>query len=138
GSTLLYSSYIGGSGDTQAFAITVDASGHAAITGSTTAANLPMVAAIQDVGGGGVVLSFDGGKTWTVGNRGLASSNINTVILDPRNTNVTYAATDNGVWKSTDGGGHWSLASSGLPPGPVAALAIDRTNTSRLIAGVNT
>ena len=48
GTALVYSTFLGGSGDTAAYALAVDASGNAYVSGSTSAANFPTTAgAIQ-------------------------------------------------------------------------------------------
>ena len=48
GSTLLYSTYLGGSGDEFGFGIAVDASGYAYATGSTSSINFPTANAFQE------------------------------------------------------------------------------------------
>jgi hypothetical protein len=54
GSTLLYSTYLGGSGDDQAYGIAVDpATGDAVITGDTRSADFPTADAVQPSYGGG-------------------------------------------------------------------------------------
>ena len=45
---------------------------------------------------------------------GLQNYRINDVVIDPRDSNVMYAATQGGVYKSTDKGSTWRLASAGL------------------------
>jgi len=52
GDSLVYSTYLGGSGDDRAFGIAVDASGAAIVTGWTYSADFPTVAAAQSVPGG--------------------------------------------------------------------------------------
>lgn len=53
GSALLYSTYLGGSGDDAAYGIAVDATGHAHVAGGTTSANFPVhPGSIQPVIGG--------------------------------------------------------------------------------------
>jgi hypothetical protein len=54
GSTLIYSTYLGGMGFDQAFAIAVDDRGHAYTTGRTNSANFPTVNAFQGFSGGGL------------------------------------------------------------------------------------
>lgn len=47
GDQLIYSTYLGGSGDDVAFALAVDAAGNAYVTGLTTSTNFPTVNALQ-------------------------------------------------------------------------------------------
>ncbi len=68
--------------------------------------------------GNGVYKSLNGGKTWT--NVGLAKSeHIGRIFVDPRNSNVVYAAAEGPLWsaggerglyKTADGGKTWILA----------------------------
>ncbi len=53
GLSLVYCTYIGGSGDDRAAAIAVDSSGAAYVTGSTTSQNFPLRGAAQSSPGGG-------------------------------------------------------------------------------------
>src|SRR6516164_8695027 len=65
--------------------------------------------------GDGIYKSTDAGKTWQ--HVGLAASeHIGQIIIDPRNSNVVYAAAqgplwsaggDRGLYKTTDGGSKW-------------------------------
>jgi hypothetical protein len=50
---LMYSTYVGGSGDDRAFGIAVDATGNAYVTGWTASPNFPVVGPIQAQSGGG-------------------------------------------------------------------------------------
>ncbi len=66
--------------------------------------------------GDGVYKSLDGGKTWK--NMGLKKSeHIGDMLIDPRNSNVVYVASqgplwnaggDRGLYKTTDGGESWN------------------------------
>jgi Beta-propeller repeat len=58
GTSLAYSTYLGGSGDERAWSIAVDPSGNAALTGETASTNFPTAAAIQSVSGGGDLDAF--------------------------------------------------------------------------------
>lgn len=53
GSTLLYSTYIGGTGDDRAFASSVTSDGGIMISGTSSSTDYPVVSAIQSVNGGG-------------------------------------------------------------------------------------
>jgi photosystem II stability/assembly factor-like uncharacterized protein len=67
--------------------------------------------------GDGVYKSLNGGKTWT--NMGLPKSeHIGRILVDPRNSDVVYAAAEGPLWseggerglyKSSDGGKTWTL-----------------------------
>ena len=54
GSALVYSTYLGGSGDDQAFGVAVDAADSAYVTGSTASTNFPAVGPVQSANGGGI------------------------------------------------------------------------------------
>ncbi len=52
GSALLYSTYLGGSGDDKGFGIAVDSAGNAYVTGSTTSTNFPLHGPLQSTNAG--------------------------------------------------------------------------------------
>src|SRR5207249_549338 len=58
GSTLVYSTYLGGSGDDQGLGIAVGNCGNAYVTGSTNSSNFPIANAIQSTFAGGVFDAF--------------------------------------------------------------------------------
>jgi photosystem II stability/assembly factor-like uncharacterized protein len=71
---------------------------------------------------GGVAVSTDGARHWTVSNAGMEESAITHVLLDPRSpkgSRTLYAAAfGRGVYKSTDNGRTWALKNVGLAPDP--------------------
>jgi Beta-propeller repeat len=58
GSALVYSTYLGGSGDDSGSAIAVDGSGNAYVSGGTSSTNFPTVNALQSTFGGGTYDAF--------------------------------------------------------------------------------
>lgn len=58
GSALVYSTYLGGSGDDYAAGVAVDSAGNAYVTGTTTSRNFPTANALQPQFGGGVYDAF--------------------------------------------------------------------------------
>jgi photosystem II stability/assembly factor-like uncharacterized protein len=94
--------------------------------------------------GDGVYKSIDGGSNWT--NMGLPQSeHIGRIIIDPRNSNVVYVASqgpvfnsggDRGLYKTTDGGTTWNkILDTGEWAG-VSDLVMDPRNPDVLIATV--
>ncbi|HSD26601.1 MAG TPA: hypothetical protein VLL75_04810 [Vicinamibacteria bacterium] len=71
---------------------------------------------------GGVAVSTDGARHWTVSNEGMEESAVTHVLLDPRSpkgSRTLYAAAfGRGVYKSTDNGRTWALRNTGLAPDP--------------------
>ncbi len=65
----------------------------------------------------------DYGKTWTDISKGLPSY-VHVVREDPRNGNLLFAGTEQGVSVSFDRGRHWQSLMLGLAPVPVYDLAI--------------
>jgi photosystem II stability/assembly factor-like uncharacterized protein len=88
-------------------------------------------------GGGsrGLYRSDDGGETWTLGTRQLASAG-GKMYTDPQNPDVVYLM-GTAIYRSIDGGQHvaafWG-APSGADP---RFLWIDPTNSKRMFAGVD-
>jgi photosystem II stability/assembly factor-like uncharacterized protein len=83
--------------------------------------------------GDGVYKTLDGGKSWE--NMGLwESEHIAKILIDPRNTDVVYAASqgplwapggDRGLFKTTDGGLTWELVLEISENTGVADIAFD-------------
>ncbi len=71
---------------------------------------------------GGVAVSTDGGRHWTLSNGGMAESAVTHVLLDPkspRGQRTLYAAAfGRGAYKSVDNGRTWALKNDGLAPDP--------------------
>jgi photosystem II stability/assembly factor-like uncharacterized protein len=71
---------------------------------------------------GGVAVSTDGTRHWTVSSQGMEESAITHVLLDPgspKGGRTLYAAAfGRGVYKSTNNGRTWSLKNEGLAPDP--------------------
>ena len=99
-------------------------------------AGLAGLAGGRGVGSGRALYrSEDGGDSWTLGTRELASAG-GKMYADPQNPEVVYLM-GTAIYKSTDGGRHvaafWG-APSGADP---RFLWIDPTNARRMIAGVD-
>jgi photosystem II stability/assembly factor-like uncharacterized protein len=75
---------------------------------------------------GGVVVSDDHGKNWTVLGTGLPKLPCTWVCMDPKSPKTLYTTLyEGGVYKSTDGGQTWVNKSSGLGnPGNLHVLMV--------------
>jgi photosystem II stability/assembly factor-like uncharacterized protein len=85
---------------------------------------------------GGVGLSADGGRSWTLSNMGMAESAVTHVLLDPtspKGARTLYAcAFGRGVYKSTDDGRTWALKSDGITQRQPFAWRISRARDGTL------
>ncbi|MCE5271491.1 hypothetical protein LLH00_09445 [bacterium] len=86
---------------------------------------------------GGVTVTADGGRSWSVAGTGMPDNAVSTCVLvdpdspvDSRHLYVTVF--DKGVYRSIDGGASWSLANNGLG-GNLYAWRITRTSGGRLL-----
>ncbi len=68
---------------------------------------------------------------------GLQGQTIQAIALDPLDSSVLYAGTNNGVLKSQDGGRSWNAINNGLGSVNiyVNAIVVDPSNTATLYAG---
>jgi photosystem II stability/assembly factor-like uncharacterized protein len=92
--------------------------------------------------GDGIYRSDDAGRTWH--NLGLKDSqHIARIVIDPRDSNVVYVASqgplwspggDRGVFKTTDGGKTWKNVLTISEYTGVTDIAIDPSNPDRLLA----
>ncbi len=90
---------------------------------------------------GRVMVTRDGGVTWTDITSGLPNRAVRTFAIDGANASVAYIGLSGyaaaHIWKTTDGGMTWQNHSAGLPDAPVNALLIDPTESGILYAGTD-
>lgn len=67
----------------------------------------------SDAAGLGVMWSRDGGKTWLPRNTGMGSLTVARLLINPKNTAILIAATNNGIYRTTNYGANWSQVISG-------------------------
>lgn len=86
----------------------------------------------------GIFKSMDGGSSWILlgsgypqGNGGnanaFANRLVNAIIVDPANSQIVYAATNNGVWVSNDSGQNW-VQGTGTNSRDARSLVLDPTS----------
>ncbi|HEY3026241.1 MAG TPA: hypothetical protein VGJ55_08845, partial [Pyrinomonadaceae bacterium] len=64
--------------------------------------------------GGSVFKSTNGGASWSAAQNGLAGVYVNTLVIDPGDHSILYAASMNGLFKSTDAGANWKTVPGGV------------------------
>ena len=64
-----------------------------------------------DAPGLGVWKSVDGGETWSSPGFGMPDLVIGMMVVNPDNTDILMAASNDGVYRTTNGGDSWSLVS---------------------------
>ncbi len=72
-----------------------------------------------------ILVTHDGGKTWSERVSGIAGDQaINVVKADPVRSGLLYAGSERGVWVSFDDGGRWQPLQAGLPTTSVRDLEV--------------
>ncbi len=83
----------------------------------------------------GVWISRDAGDTWSKFTSNTAPEKLDSLAIDPRDTNTIYAGTWWRAYKSTDGGNNWRLVKDGMiDDSDVFAIDINPTNPDHVIA----
>jgi photosystem II stability/assembly factor-like uncharacterized protein len=133
GSSLIFSTYLGGAQNDASYRLAVDPTGNTYVAGGTGSSDFPSTPGALNKGG--VFTSDAGGSTWTNTSSGILHTIIRTVLPDPFNAGVLYAGTPRGVFKSTDNGASWSASNTGMVNRSVNTLAMDPTDGTPLFAG---
>ena len=161
GTALVYSTYLGGVGNDEGFAIAVDGAGTAFITGTTSSVDLPIVNGLQSsypgaptgfvarLNAAGNTLLYSsylggaasGGVAFPTGIATDGNGNVyvsgNTAATDFPTTSGAFqtAFGDKSFGANTNGGTSWATQAVGLPNALTNVLAVDPTNGSVLYAG---
>ncbi len=83
-----------------------------------------------------VYASDDYGNTWKNISSNLPKSSINVIKEDPKNENLLYLGTDNGLFASFDNGNHWEDFQKNLPHVAIHDLVV-QPNAKELIIGTH-
>ncbi|HWG21331.1 MAG TPA: hypothetical protein VG225_12445, partial [Terracidiphilus sp.] len=101
--------------------------------------------------GYGILVSNDGGASWTLENAGgaFAGNVIGQIAVDPTNANTAYAAVGSdysengisyinaGIWKTTDGGTTWTNTTATLSTKwPWTSVVVDPNTPSTIYAAI--
>jgi photosystem II stability/assembly factor-like uncharacterized protein len=138
GSSLAYSTYLGGAATDQGTSVAVDTQGNAYVGGATSSPDFPTVAAFQTTFQAHTVMKTGSPNgTWLSSDAGIpVNAGVLAITVDPTNPQTLLAGTNGaGLFKSTDGGGSWTAANSGLQLRTVKAIAIDPVDHNTVYAG---
>ncbi len=135
GSSLVYSTYLGGQDVDIGRAITLDSSGNAYVTGSTSSADFPLVSGSLKTKSP-LSRTSDAASNWSNDNYGIRSNVVTTLAIDPQNPTNVYAGSFNGPFKSSDSGRNWTPINSSLLDATISAIVVDPKNSSTLYLGV--
>ena len=93
---------------------------------------------------GGAYRSVDGAATWQKVNSGLIPEEmldaslalgVNTLVVDPVDSNIVYAGTTNGLFKTTNRADSWTRIGQSLPDQYVSSLVVHPTQHATLYIG---
>lgn len=80
-----------------------------------------------------VYVSEDQGKTWNNISANIPASPVNVILEDPKNENLLFAGTDNGLYASFNRGESWEIFQNGMPNVAVHDLVIQQEAKHLLI-----
>ena len=156
--TLAYSTYLGGNDFDTGFAIAVDGSANAYITGITTSSNFPTANALQpnnggfagdafvtklnNLGSGLIYSTYLGGSNIDSG-RGIAVDSAGNAYVTGYTNSVEFPLvagalqTKSPFFKSRDGGSNWNNDNYGLKVSGLTCLTVDPVSPSTIYAGTS-
>lgn len=83
-----------------------------------------------------VFRSVNRGTNWSDISSNLPDGPVNSIVVDPLDSNTLYVATDFGVFVSRNLGGRWDVLGAGLPLNPICDLCL-HAPTRSLISGTH-
>lgn len=137
GTDLVYSTYLGSAADDWGRGIAVDANGAAYVTGHTSSPYFPTRNAVYATTFSKLAYkSTNSATNWKASSTGLVSTQINCIVIDPKDPKTLYAGTEqHGVFKSTDSGATWQYAGNTMTRLNIYTLLIDPDDSNTLYAG---
>ena len=152
---LSYSTFLGSSGNENAFGIAVDSQGNAYVTGVTSSSQFPTTAGAfkttsqpggafvskLDPSGSNLVYStYLSGRNGSTGNSIAVDSAGNAYVTGDTSSIdfpiVNGLKTASNFLKTTDSAANWNNVNSGLPPEPVRAIAVAPTSPNTIYAAL--
>ena len=143
GTSVIYSSYFGGTGSEVGFGIAVDPDGNAYVTGYTNSPNFPVSSGAFQVnlaGGTGVFFASDnGGQSWAPSDSGLLATTVSVIRAHPVDPSIVFAGTfTSGVFKSVNRGATWDSISDSQIFFHINDMVVDPSNPDNLVVSGST
>lgn len=130
GTSLEYSTFLGGVGNDVGFRVALDGSGNPHVCGMYSGEGFPLTPGVEL---GGMFRSQDAASSWSLSSAGLYANNILSLAVDPSNPAVVYAGTWRGISRSADGGQSWEPVLQRIKA--FRTVAVDPLNPSVVYAG---
>jgi photosystem II stability/assembly factor-like uncharacterized protein len=144
GSALVYSTYLGGTGNDTGRGIALDSANNAYIAGFTESLDFPLVAGALRTKSA-IYKSTNGAASWSNDNYGFEGATtgnfggiaVTGLVVHPTQSSTIYAGTGGGVFRSTNGGRTWTAMNNGLTSRNVVAIVMDPSTPSTLYVAVS-
>ena len=140
GSSLVYSTYLGGAGSDFGPDIAIDSANNVYITGTSNSLDFPLLPGSLRTKSP-IFKSTDAASSWGNDNYGFGGSTITSMVIHPTQPSTVYVGTAVGVFKTSDGGRTWTAINNGLTNRNVTAMVMDPSAPNTLyiaIAGFQT
>jgi hypothetical protein len=144
GSTLIYSTFLGGTDGThnRGNAIAAGPDGGAVVVGSTSSRDFTTLNALFGCPRGGDLLkTVDSAATFSRSENGLPAAGLTAIAADPHKGPIVYAAfggDSHGIFKTTSAGKTWARIGDFGPSATCSVMEVDPSLGSTLYAGVST
>ncbi len=140
GSSLVYSTYLGGTASDFGEGIAVDSANNVYLTGWSQSIDFPLVQGAMRTNSP-MYKSVNGAASWDNDNygfnaTGITATTITSMVIHPTEPSTVYAGTVSGVFKTTNGGRTWTAMNNGLTLLNVLAMVIDPATPTTLYVAI--
>lgn len=135
GSSILYTTLLGGNNADFANAIAVNAEGNVYVAGRTDSTNLPASGIQTSKRGSPLFKSTDQAASWSKANNGITAASVRTFAVHPNGPDFLYAGTISGLYVSLDNGVNWLQAPEGPRLSSINSIVIDPISPHTIYVG---